>query len=158
MGPHKLRNNDFQRASLPLLLLRKMGGVYLSKETLVLKAIAADIEEGVVLKENGDIAMAYHGRESKDVLNSLTYMTKSRSMAENSGNPTWSFPVLSNLDTLKCIEDVKWGLGNDISDNIAVSLHPSSYASIKTIKIDTECYKIVEELCIFCDEIHWDFN
>eukprot|EP00554_Chaetoceros_debilis_P003067 CAMPEP_0194086570 /NCGR_PEP_ID=MMETSP0149-20130528/21613_1 /TAXON_ID=122233 /ORGANISM="Chaetoceros debilis, Strain MM31A-1" /LENGTH=1080 /DNA_ID=CAMNT_0038769683 /DNA_START=479 /DNA_END=3721 /DNA_ORIENTATION=+ len=156
--PHKLRNNDFQRASLPLLLLRKLGGIYLSKETLVLKTIAAGIEEGVVLQENGDIAMAYHSRQSKDVVKSLTYMTKSRSMVENSGNLTWSFPVLSNLDTLKCIEDIKWGLDDDTKDKIAVSLHPSSFASIKTIKIDTECYKIIEKLCIFCDEIHWDYN
>ena len=155
--------NDFQRASLqlslPLLLLRKMGGVYLSKETLVLKTISAGIEEGVVLQENGDIAMAYHDQESRHILNSLTQMTKSkRSVAETSGNVTWNFPILSNLDTLKCIEDKEWGLGDEMRDNIAVSLHPSSYAAMKTIKIDTECYKIVEKTCIFCDEIHWDFN
>ena len=150
--------DDFQRASLPLLLLRKMGGIYLSKETLVLKTINAGIEEGVVLQENGDIAMAYYDRDSKNILNSLTYMAKSKGIAEPSGNLTWSFPVLSNLDTMKCIEDIKWGLSDELKDSIAVSLHPPSYAAIKTIKIDTECYKIVEKLCIFCDEIHWDFN
>jgi len=154
----ELRDDFQRRATLPLLLLRNLGGVYLSKETLVLKTIAVDIEEGVFLQENGDIAMAFHYQDSKNVLNSLALMTKSRSIAETSGNLSWSFPVLSNVDTLKCIEDIKWGLGDDMKDKIAVSLHPSSYESIKTIKIDTECYKIVEKLCIFCDEIHWDFN
>jgi hypothetical protein len=152
-------HDDFQRqATLPLLLLRKMGGVYLSKETLILKTIAADIEEGVVLQENGDIALAFHYQDSKNVVNSLTLITKSSSIAEISDNITWSFPVLSNVDTLKCMEDMKWGLGEDMKDKIAISLHPSSYESIKTIKIDTECYKIIEKLCIFCDDIHWDFN
>lgn len=155
----ELRDDFQRRATLPLLLLRKMGGVYLSKETLVLKKIAADIEEGVVLQENGDIALAFHYQDSKHVQNSLALMTKSRSTAETTiGNLTWSFPVLSNIDTLKCMEDIKWGLGDDMKDKIAVSLHPSSYESIKTIKIDTECYKIIEKLCIFCDEIHWEFN
>lgn len=152
-------HDDFQhRASVPLLLLRKMGGVYLSKETLVTKAISSDIQEGFVLQENGDIAMAYYRRESEYVLESIKQMETPRNESESIGNLTWSFPVLSSFNTLKCIEDVKWSLGDDKKDKIAVSLHPSSYASIKTITFDTECYKLVEELCIFCDETHWDFE
>jgi len=159
-SPHKLHNDDLKLGViLPLILLRKMGGIYLSKETIVLKTISAGIEEGVVLQENGDIAMAFYDRESKDLLRSLQrmYIAESKSMAETRHNLTWSFPVLSNVDTLKCIEDIKWVLGDDMKDEIAVALHPS-YAAINTIKFETECYKIVEQLCIFCDEIHWDFN
>lgn len=159
--PHKSHNNDFKlEVILPLILLRKMGGIYLSKETIVLKTISAGIEEGVVLQENGDIAMAYYGRESKDLLSSLQriYIAKSKSIAETRHNLTWSFPVLSDVHTLQCIEDIKWGLGDDTKDKIAVGLHPSTYAAINTIKFETECYKIVEQLCIFCDEIHWGFN
>ena len=96
-------------------------------------------------------------RDSKDVLGSLTSMISKR-LLETSDNLTWSVPVLSDVDTVKCMEDTKWSLPDDLKGTIAVSLHPSSYASSETIKIDTECYQFVDKLCIFCDEIHWDFN
>lgn len=155
--PYKLRQNSFLHASLPLLLLRKHGGLYLSKDILLLKKIPADLEEGLVLSGNGNPSMAYFDRDSKDVLGSLTSM-RSKRLLETSDNLTWSVPVLSDVDTVKCMEDTKWSLPDDLKGTIAVSLHPSSYASRETIKIDTECYQFVEKLCIFCDEIHWDFN
>jgi len=151
------RHNHLEHVSLPLLLLQKYGGLYLSKHTLLLKKIPAILEEGVVLQENGNPALAYFERGSKVIVNSLNSI-KSRTVSATSDNLSWSCPVLSDVDTKKCSEDTAWSLQDDAEEKIAVSLHPSSFASTETIKINTDCYRFVEELCIFCDEIHWDYN
>eukprot|EP00586_Coscinodiscus_wailesii_P011663 CAMPEP_0172510334 /NCGR_PEP_ID=MMETSP1066-20121228/227779_1 /TAXON_ID=671091 /ORGANISM="Coscinodiscus wailesii, Strain CCMP2513" /LENGTH=1022 /DNA_ID=CAMNT_0013289245 /DNA_START=447 /DNA_END=3515 /DNA_ORIENTATION=+ len=154
---YKLRKDKPLQGSLPLLLLRKHGGIYLSKDTLLLQKIPADLEEGLVLQENGNPSLAKFDRESKGFLSSLTSM-RSKKRFETSDGLSWRVQVLSDVDTVKCMEDIKWSLPDGLKEMIAVSLHPSSYASTETIKIDTKCYQFVEKLCIFCDEIHWDFN
>lgn len=154
--PYNVRNDDLIKVSLPLLLLRKYGGVYVSKNTFLLKTIPADFEEGLVLQENGNPSIAFFDRDSKDVVGSLKSIRSAGLKA--SYRLGWSVPALSDVETMKCVEDTEWSLPDDWRETIAVSLHPSSFASNKTIKVDTECYRFVEKLCIFCDEIHWDFN
>mmetsp|Transcript_2361 Transcript_2361/g.3494 ORF Transcript_2361/g.3494 Transcript_2361/m.3494 type:complete len:1064 (-) Transcript_2361:177-3368(-) len=154
---YKLPKDESLQGSLPLLLLRKHGGIYVSKDTLLLQKIPVDLEEGLVLQENGNPSVANFDRESRGVLSSLTSM-RSESRLETSDGLSWSVQVLSDVDTVKCMEDTKWSLPDGLKEMIAVSLHPSSYASTETIKIDTKCYQFVEKVCIFCDEIHWDFN
>jgi len=156
-SPYKLRDADVIKISLPLLLLRKYGGLYVSNDTFLLKTIPADLEEGLVLQENGKPSIAFFDRDSKDALGSLKSIRSSGLLKAND-RLSWSVPALSDVDTLKCMEDTEWSLPDDSKETIAVSLHPSSLASSKTIKIDTECYRFVEKLCIFCDEIHWDYD
>jgi len=145
------------RDNLPLLLLHEYGGVYVSTNTLILKELSEDLEEGVVLEQDGAIAMAYFDRESQEVLkNNLKSLEARKILQTNVMHPPWDFPILSDIDTVKCFKDVEWTAGN-LTGKIAVSLHPSSYSNVDTIKIDTECYRAVEVPCIFCDEIHWDF-
>ena len=156
-SPYKLSDHGVRKASLPLMLLRKYGGVYVSNDTFLLKSIPSDLDEGLVLQENGQPSLAFFDRDSKDILGSLQSI-RSNGLPKGNDRLSWSVPALSDVDTIKCMENADWLLPDDSRETIAVSLHPSTLASGKTIKIDTECYRFVEKLCIFCDEIHWEFN
>ena len=122
---YKLPKDESLQGSLPLLLLRKHGGIYVSKDTLLLQKIPVDLEEGLVLQENGNPSVANFDRESRGVLSSLTSM-RSESRLETSDGLSWSVQVLSDADTVKCMEDTKWSLPGGLKEMIAVSLHPSS--------------------------------
>mmetsp|Transcript_33613 Transcript_33613/g.49393 ORF Transcript_33613/g.49393 Transcript_33613/m.49393 type:complete len:1148 (-) Transcript_33613:125-3568(-) len=136
------------RIMMPFLLLRKFGGgVYLSKNTIVYKEIPMILGHGMVLEEDGAAAMMYFDEHSID---------KFAMNLRNEEATSWKVPVLSRNDTLKCVEDKAWAL-EGLDDSLAVSLHPSTYASVNVIKIDSVCYKVIEEPCIYLDEIHWEF-
>eukprot|EP00588_Corethron_pennatum_P022926 CAMPEP_0194316718 /NCGR_PEP_ID=MMETSP0171-20130528/13498_1 /TAXON_ID=218684 /ORGANISM="Corethron pennatum, Strain L29A3" /LENGTH=1056 /DNA_ID=CAMNT_0039073061 /DNA_START=483 /DNA_END=3650 /DNA_ORIENTATION=- len=133
------------KSHVPFLLLWKYGGVFVSKNTLITKEIHDDTEEGLVLEEDGSLALANFNKGSKNIVDHLKLVWLHK--------PSWNVTVLAEGDTVKCAEDVTWTL-EELDSNLAVSLHPSGFSSIN-ILIDTTCYKVVEEICIFCDELHW---
>mmetsp|Transcript_22592 Transcript_22592/g.26186 ORF Transcript_22592/g.26186 Transcript_22592/m.26186 type:complete len:833 (-) Transcript_22592:200-2698(-) len=138
------------------LVLQNYGGVYVSKSTLVAKEISKDVEEGMVVDTNGRPAIAIFNKDSDGVLKLL------QDINQKLPSPSWSFPVLSNSETFNCASDINWeltavdeGVSND--DRLAVTLDEVSYTSLRFIKMDTECFRIVEESCIYCDELHWEY-
>ena len=147
-----LKDKFSSSSELPIVfsILFKYGGVYLSKNTLLANEISANLEEGLVLDGDGNPAMAFYHQNSSN----------ERAMKVLHGTPpSWSFPVLSSVETDKCANDPNWKLGEgfESSSSLAVSLDASSYASFGAIKIDAECYKVVEEPCIYCDDLHWEY-
>ena len=137
----------------PFLLLWKYGGgIYVSKNTMVYKEIPMSLRHGMVLEEDGAAAMMYFDKYSVDIF----AMTLRNQEQEKDPSLSWKFPVLSKNDTLKCVEEEAWAL-EGLDTSLAVSLHPSTYADLGVIKIDSVCYKVVEEPCIYLDEIHWEF-
>ena len=146
-----------ENLAYPLHVLQEYGGIFVSKNTLILKELSINIEEGYLLEESGSsIAVAYYRKDSQRVMEDLNKIERKNEI-NNNDHVSWSFPVLSELDTTKCTSEDTWSLPQKIEETIAISLHPESYASVNSIKIDTECYRAVEVPCIFCDEIHWDF-
>jgi len=140
------------RILTPFLLLWKYGGgVYVSKNTMVYKEIPMSLRHGMVLEEDGAAAMMYFDKYSVD-----KFAMTLRNEEATDPSLSWKFPVLSKNDTLKCVEEEAWAL-EGLDGSLAVSLHPSTYASVDVIKIDSVCYKVVEEPCVYLDEIHWEF-
>jgi hypothetical protein len=153
----KSLKDEFSSSELPIVfsILFKYGGVFLSKNTLLTKEMSASLEEGLVLDGDGNSAMAfYHQNSNERALKVLHGVL-----------PSWSFPVLSDAETQKCANDPNWKLegfgasssSSSSSSSLAISLDASAYASIGAIKIDTECYRMVEEPCIYCDDLHWTY-
>lgn len=165
---NNLKEDAFLRTSMPVrfadhqlslhfLLLWKFGGVYLSKNTMVVKEIPLSLEDGVFIGEHsGNPAMAHLRKHSSVVFGFFEEVD-----VKNDQQSVWTLPVLSMEETHKCIKDESWTLessNSTIKSNVlAVSLYPDTLASTSLIKIKSACFKIVEEPCIFCDEIHWDF-
>jgi len=138
----------YEDASLPFALLQNYGGTFVSKNTLIRKEIPENIEEGVIVGEDGAPTMAFFLKDSQ--------LAKQYLESEVKSKPSWSFSVLSDVNTTKCVQEVEWTL-DGLEEMLAVSLNPLAYASINTIMRDAECFKIIEEPCIFCDELHWDY-
>lgn len=136
-----------------LILLWDHGGIYLSRNTMILKEIPLTLENGVVMEEDATTpAMAYMKKNSPYADTFLTQ--KKRRLNEKS----LDIPVLSNEETSKCIGDESWMLDRfDMEEALAISLHPLTFAASSSIKFDSLCFKVVEEPCIYCDEVHWEF-
>ena len=145
--------------SIYMSLLWKYGGVYVSKNTMIVKELPLPLENGVVMEEgysplSGMPAMVYLKKHSSDAYSFLNGYKDEHKVKD------WSLSVLTEEETHKCIEDEIWKLDDmkSIDTNVvAVSLHPITFASTTSIKYKSACFEVVEELCIFCDEMHWDF-
>ena len=144
------------RLSIYFLILWKYGGVYVSKNTMVVKELPLPLEHGVVMEEeSGDPALIHLPKHSTDAHSFLMGI-----LLKNEADQIkdWRIPVLSEEDTQKCIKDEVWSMDIANDDSVvAVSLHPTTFVSAASIKYKSVCYHVVEEFCIFCDEIHWDF-
>jgi hypothetical protein len=146
------------QTSLYFLLLWKYGGVYISKNTMVVNEIPLSLGDGVFIREHsGNPAMMHVKRHSSEA-----FALFKGTVEEKEKQNVWTLPVLSMEETSKCIEDEAWALDSlnstILSSNaLAISLHPDIFESTNSIKFKSACFKIVEETCIFCDEIHWDF-
>lgn len=144
--PKTLRDTHSSESLIALLILFRYGGVYVSKNTLLIKEMSLDLDEGVVLEDNRSPAMALYRKDSNRA--GLTLF--------DGYLPSWSFPVLSSENTLKCANDPNWKL-EGLDSSLAISLDASAYATFDAIKINAECYRVVEESCIYCDELHWEY-
>jgi len=143
--------------SIYFLILWKYGGVYVSKNTMIVKELPITLENGVIMEEeSGMPAMVYLKKHSSDAYSYLKgYDDEQKYKVKD-----WSLPVLTEEETHKCIEDEGWKLGGMNSNDtgvVAVSLHPITFASTTSMKYKSACFEMVEELCIYCDEAHWDF-
>ena len=160
------------RLSLYFLLLWKYGGVYVSKNTMIVKEIPLSLEDGIIMAEDsGNPAMAHLKKHSSEVFAFFKEIEMDVDVDEETEKQV--VVVLSMEETHKCMEDESWALDSlnssssiatstststgSTRDALAVSLDPDTFASTRSIKFDSACFKIVEEPCIFCDEIHWDF-
>ena len=146
------------------LLLRKYGGVFLSKSTFLRSELAVNLESGYSVDNNGNIAMMISEQDSIDVLKSPSSSSKVLRLkaipqAQDQDKTItkineWGIAILSSDDSRSCMEDLSWEL--EPSGVVAVTVDHSSLAE-HVIHIDSECYRLVEEKCIYCDEIHWEF-
>jgi len=143
--------------SIYFLILWNHGGVYLSKNTMIVKELLITLENGVIMEEeSGMPAMVYLKKYSSDTYSYLkVYDNEHKNKVKD-----WSLLVLTEEETHKCIEDETWkfdGVNSIDTGVVAVSLHHITFASTTLIKYKSACFEMVEELCIYRDEAHWDF-
>eukprot|EP00956_Cyclotella_meneghiniana_P004800 scaffold5919_cov25-Cyclotella_meneghiniana.AAC.2 len=124
-------------------LLYKFGGVFVSKGTFVIKALPINLEEGFSIDEHGDVALMIGKKGS-------TVMTTKLSMLHK-----WRTSFLSSVETQRCMLDPTWNMKTSEVD-IAITVDQASLQEY-AIKIDTECYDLIEARCIFNDELHWEY-
>jgi len=142
----------------PFLLLKtpaEGGGVFVSKNTMIIQEIQ-EIVEGMILNENEEIAMAFfHASSSQQQFESVVEQLN-RKFDVDSHRPAWNVPVLSNKETVKCKNEIGYSVpGYD--EAIAISLHEDALYSELPIKFHWVCFEIVEKICIFCDELYWEY-
>jgi hypothetical protein len=148
--------------AVPCLVVWKYGGVFVSKNTFLQQEISRSVEAGITMESDGSVGMvivAKHSSKALEFLKSQNALLSSDAHAiADMKAPSWRVPVLSESETVQCFEDLSWALAASSQEtSLAVSLHPSVFSSDRVVKLDSECYKLMEVNCIYCDEIHWEY-
>ena len=127
-------------------LLHKFGGVFVSKGTFVTKALPVNLEEGYSINKRGDVALMIGKKGSTVTKTKLSTLHK------------WRTSFLSSAETQRCMLDPTWNMITSEAD-IAVTIDQASLHELQehAVKIDTECYALIEKRCIYNDELHWKY-
>lgn len=138
-------------------LLWNHGGVFLSKHTFVTGALTLDLNEGYTLNNDGSVAFMIGKQKSLLVLQSLLGSSKIESMhfwIQGDGK-LWNSTVLGSDQTTTCMKE-QTSERNKEGKGVAVTVDSKSLYD-QTIRIDTDCYYLIEKNCIFTNELHWEF-
>jgi hypothetical protein len=114
----------------------KDGGVYVSKHTHITEAIPKHISSGVVMDQLGEVVMIISeqwGFESVDDF------------------PKLHATVLGASETKRCMEDPSWNVPKSLT------LVVDSSAKDYTLVLNSPCFQQMDEVCIFCDDVNWEF-
>jgi hypothetical protein len=65
--------------------------------------------------------------------------------------------ILASRDTKSCMEDLQWVGAASLKESFGVVVD-ESVASNSTLLLESACFKVLDENCIFSDEIHWEFS
>lgn len=117
-------------------ILSKYGGVFVSKNTFLLKGLSKTLGSSITLDADNQVAFA--------TLRQTSDPSGARSLS--------TILMLSDEDTKKCFNDDSWKHSWD--DANAVYFNPVALASMNATLLDSDCYKLLEEKCIYCDEVH----
>lgn len=141
------------------ILLLSHGGIYLSSRTFIRRPIPSDVAPGFSLGSDGSLAMFVSNRGSTHNLEALLSgdnELRSGSYRHYSINATpWDMTVLNTHDTLKCARDTNWTIEDLNVSAVSVDV---TVLRANPIVLDTECYRLVEKSCIYCDEIYWQYD
>lgn len=155
-----LHAKEFERKSVQLAsILWEHGGVLLSTRTYIRQQLSADVFPGYSLNDEGNVAMMVSAKGETSVLKKiLSPATHAKNMLINENitgaSQHWNLATLNASETLACMQDVNWKLPN--GDAVAATFARVGEDDAH-IKLDTECYQIVEGHCIYCDEVHWEY-
>ncbi len=144
---------------LAAILLHSHGGVYLSDRTYIRNTLPSNLELGYSLKSDGSVAMMKSKRGDTSILESLLAggnELRFRTTGHDTMNSTqWDTTSISADHTLECVQDTTWELPD--TNAVAVNLDAIDFQA-NPIVLDTECYRLVEKNCIYCDEVYWHYT
>lgn len=155
-------NIQLERFPIQLaLLVWTHGGVLLSSRTYIRGKLSTDLNSGYSSDHNGDIVMMISEKGSTSILKRIlsveivSLLTSEEShFRGNITGASWEISTLNAEETSKCQQDGAWKLPNQ--NTIAAAIDRTVVDT--NITLDTECYRIIEEHCIYCDDIHWVYG
>lgn len=135
------------------LPLKKFGGVYVSKSTFLSKVIPMGLESGVSMRgvNANEIALMIYASSSDGSHDDELLLSGAPSKS------SWKIGILSKEDSNKCLQDVSWQLPAEDDSVLGISLEVTALFSTEFVKLDTQCYSLLETRCIYCDEVHITF-
>ena len=137
-----------QECNYPVLVTWKYGGVFVSSSTHLIRELPSTLGPAVVLDSSVNMALLILSKRQPvgDIFKVLM----------NNGNSV-EMSILASNDTKSCMEDLQWvGIGG-LKEGFGVVVD-ESVASNSTLLLESACFKVLNEYCIFCDEIHWEFS
>ena len=137
-----------QELNYPVLVTWKYGGVFVSSGTHLIRELPSTLGPAVVLDSSENVALL--------ILSERQPVGDIFKLLMNNGDSV-EMSILSNSDTKSCMEDPQWvGVGG-LKEGYGVVVD-ESVASNSTLLLESVCFKVLDECCIFCDEIYWEFS
>ena len=126
----------------------KYGGVFVSSSTHLIRELPSTLGPAVVLDLSGNMALLILSKRQPvgDIFKVLTNNSNSVEMS-----------ILASRGTKSCMEDLQWVGVAGLKESFGVVVD-ESVASNSTLLLESACFKVLDENCIFCDEIHWEFS
>lgn len=140
----------------PILVTWKYGGVFVSPGTHLTKELPLTLGPGVVKDSSGEIALLILAKKQPmgGIIKGLIEDGDSSSAEKES---FLKMNILPASNTKSCMEDPQWVEVVGMDDSFGVVVDQSA-ASNSTLLLNSPCFNLLQETCIFCDEINWEFS